>query len=57
MLTWNDEGGVHVLRRNGSWLVTPGSGVSTYTDFDAPVGASYELRTWIGGERIDHLCS
>ncbi|MGB9359912.1 MAG: hypothetical protein WCC01_15295 [Acidimicrobiia bacterium] len=57
VLAWADEGGIHVLRRNGSWLTTPGSGVSTYTDVGAPAGASYELRTWLGGERIDRLCS
>lgn len=56
VLTWVDGGGTHVVRRNGSWLATPGSGVATYTDNSSPAGATYELRSWVNGNRIDTPC-
>lgn len=55
-LNWGDGGGSHVVRRNGSWLATPGSGTSSFTDPSSPSGSTYEIRTWANGERIDRLC-
>ena len=55
-LTWDDEGGRHVIRRNGSWLATLGKGVDTFVDRNAPNGATYELRTHTGQGRIDTPC-
>ena len=55
-LNWGDGGGSHVVRRNGSWLATPGSGTSSFTDPNSPDGATYEIRTWANGDRIDRLC-
>ena len=57
VVTWTDDGGLHVMRRDGSWLATPGEGVDTFVDVGGPAGASYELRTWTAGGRIDQLCS
>ena len=56
-ITWVDDGGTHVLRRDGSWLDTPGSGVDTYLDTPASSSARYELRSWAGGARIDTPCN
>ena len=56
VVTWTDDGGLHVMRRDGSWLATPGEGVDTFVDVGGPAGASYELRTWTAGGRIDQLC-
>ena len=55
-LNWGDGGGSHVVRRNGSWLATPGSGTSSFTDPSSPDGATYEIRTWANGDRIDRMC-
>jgi len=56
-LNWGDGGGSHVVRRNGSWLATPGAGTSSFTDPSSPDGATYEIRTWANGVRIDRLCA
>jgi hypothetical protein len=56
LITWFDDGGTHVIRRNGSWLATPGSGVDQYLDTAAPAGAQYVLRTWVSGVRTDWTC-
>lgn len=53
---WIDNGGSHVVRRDGAWLATPGSGVAAYVDRSAPSGATYEVRTWRGGQRFDRGC-
>ena len=45
-LTWIDDGGKHIIRRDGDWLATPGVGASSYTDTESPAGSDYELRTW-----------
>lgn len=55
-LNWGDGGGSHVVRRNGLWLATPGLGTSSFTDPSSPDGATYEIRTWANGDRIDRLC-
>ena len=55
-LTWSDDGGVHVVRRNGRWLATPGAGTDTFVDSTAPAGASYVIRTWVDGSRTDRSC-
>ena len=55
-IRWVDEGGSHIVRRNGNWLASLGSGVSTYVDRPAPAGATYEVRTWLDGRRIDRRC-
>ncbi len=44
-LKWADDGGVHIIRRNGSWLATPGPNVSSYVDTNPFNGASYLVRT------------
>lgn len=53
---WIDNGGNHVVRRNGSWLASPGRGTTSYVDRSAPSGATYQVRTWLDGERIDRDC-
>lgn len=55
-LTWEDDGGRHVVRRNGSWLATPGRNVATYTDNNAPAGATYVIRTRVDGVATDRNC-
>ena len=54
---WIDNGGSHVVRRNGAWLASPGSGVAAYTDGSATSGSTYEVRTWRDGQRYDRSCS
>ena len=56
-ITWVDNGGIHVLRRDGSWLATPGSGSTSYVDDPTPPNAVYELRSWVGGTRTDTTCT
>ena len=56
-LDWVDDGGRHVIRRNGSWLRTVGSNVDTYTDQNAPAGATYLIRTRRNGTLVDTPCS
>ena len=55
-IRWRDDGGNHVVRRNGSWLASPGYGTSSYVDRSAPTGATYEVRTWLDGVRTDRPC-
>jgi hypothetical protein len=55
-LTWTDDGGVHVVRRNGGWLTTPGANSSSYVDAGAPAGANYVIRTWLDGAPSDRDC-
>ncbi len=55
-LTWADNGGIHIVRRNGSWLASPGSGVDTYVDTNAPADATYLIRTWLDTESTDTDC-
>ncbi len=55
-LTWADNGGIHIVRRNGSWLASPGSGVDTYLDTNAPADATYLIRTWLDTESTDTDC-
>lgn len=55
-LTWADDGGSHVLRRNGSWLASPGSDTSTYVDQNPIPGAAYLVRTRIGDSVTDRSC-
>ncbi len=57
VISWVDDGGRHVIRRDGNWIATPGVGVSSYTDSNAVVGATYELRTFVTGTRIDQPCA
>jgi len=56
-LSWLDDGGKHIIRRNGSWLATPGVGADSHVDTNAPAGAAYELRTWNAGVRVDVACT
>ena len=45
VLTWADDGGRHIVRRDGRWLATPGSDTDSFID-DSPVdGAAYLIRT------------
>ncbi len=55
-LQWLDEGGTHVLRRNGRWLATPGRDTSSYVDESSPAGASYVVRTWLASKSTDRSC-
>ena len=55
-LSWVDEGGVHVVRRDDAYLATAGTGVAGFIDANAPVGASYVVRTWTGTQYSDRPC-
>ena len=55
-LTWGDDGGRHVIRRDGGWLATPGTGVDRYVDVGAPEGATYVVRTRLDGSVTDRTC-
>jgi hypothetical protein len=55
-LTWNASGRTEVVRRNGSWLATPPKNAGTYTDTNAPSGASYLIRTWTSAGAVDTGC-
>ncbi len=57
VISWTDDGGTHVLRRDGRWLATPGDGVDRFVDLGGPDGAQYELRTWVDDVRIDTDCA
>ncbi len=56
-LRWNDDGGDHVVRRNGDWLTSLGQDVRVFVDRSAPAGASYVIRTWVGDTYRDRTCS
>ena len=56
-LAWTDEGGRHVVRRNGDWLATLGAAVSSFIDNDAPPDAEYLIRTRVDGTSTDRRCS
>lgn len=56
-LTWVDDGGRHVIRRNDDWLATPGTNTSTFVDVDAPAGAEYVVRTRNGDSTTDRTCA
>jgi hypothetical protein len=56
-LSWLDDGGFHVIRRNGKWLARGGTGVSSYVDENAPAGATYVVRTWVSGVSSDRSCT
>lgn len=58
-LTWPDDGGRHVIRRNGRWLATPGAGTSTFADTAPLEDATYLVRTRFsgGGGSIDRECA
>ena len=43
-LRWEDIGGTNILRRNGSYLASAGSGSSLWVDQDAPDDATYLVR-------------
>lgn len=53
---WIDDGGSHVLRRNGDWLTTPGPGTDQYVDDPAPQDSTYELRTRESDELTETSC-
>ncbi len=55
-LEWTDDGGRHIIRRNGDWLATAGRGVDTFVDDDAPNNASYLIRTRDGNSVVDTTC-
>lgn len=55
-ITWTDNGGSHVLRRNGGWLTSPGSNIDTFIDPSSPPGATYELRTRENGSLTETTC-
>lgn len=55
-LSWEDNGGTHIIRVNGSWLATLGSNVSHFIDVDGPVDAVYELRTHFPESRSRVAC-
>ncbi len=56
-LRWTDDGGRHIIRRNGSWLRTLGSDVDSFVDNNAPAGATYVVKTRGNGDVIDTPCS
>ena len=56
-LRWTDDGGRHIIRRNGSWLTTAGAGVDSYVDRNAPAGATYVVKTRGNGDVVDTRCS
>lgn len=56
-LEWADNGAEFVVRRNGQWLATPGTRVTTYTDSNAPSGATYEVKAWKAGGVSTWPCS
>lgn len=56
VLSWDDDGGNHVLRRDDQWLATPGPGTSSFVDLDGLATSTYELRTFSGGNREDLQC-
>ncbi|MCB0992556.1 MAG: hypothetical protein KDB16_16370, partial [Acidimicrobiales bacterium] len=56
VLTWTDDGGRHVVRRDGSWLATPGQGESTFIDTAPHPDALYVIRTWNDGQTTDRTC-
>ena len=57
LLTWEDDGGTHIVRRNGDWLATPGAGVSRFVDTDPVAGATYLIRTRAGTSFSDRSCA
>ncbi len=56
VLSWTDDGGLHVVRRDGRWLATPGRGTATYTDLQPGDAGEYTIRTWTPGGRLEHAC-
>ncbi len=56
-LRWTDDGGRHIIRRNGSWLRTVGSDVDSFVDNNAPAGATYVVKTRGNGDVVDTPCS
>ena len=56
VLDWQDNGGRHIIRRNGNWIATPGEGSSSYTDLSAPANATYLVRTRSGASVTDREC-
>ena len=56
-LTWADEGGSHVVRRNDRWVASPGRDVSTFTRTNEPAGSTWVIRTWANGASTDRICT
>lgn len=56
-LSWLDDGGHHVIRRNNKWLAKAGTGTSSFVDQNAPAGATYVVRTWKSGTSSDRNCT
>lgn len=46
-----------MVRRNGSWLATPGSKVSSYVDTNPPAGATYVLKSWGANGTTTETCT
>ena len=46
-----------IIRRNGFWLATAAVGSTSFTDFVAPNGATYVVRTRPGGVSTDIACT
>jgi hypothetical protein len=57
VLTWTDNGGTYVVRRDGRWLATVGKGVDHYVDASPSVDPTYLIREWTGDVRTDIPCS
>ena len=58
VLTWADDGGRHIVRRNGLWLATPGRGVSTFVDDSPTKDGEYLIRTRTNDGRVlDRDCA
>lgn len=55
-LRWPDQGGRHIVRRNGKWLQTLPTGVTSFVDESAPDDASYIIRFRIRGVATDLDC-
>ena len=56
-LSWDDNGGTHVVRRNGDWLSTPGAGTSSFVDQNPIDGGTYVVRTFADNGRTDRQCT
>lgn len=57
VVSWDDDGGFHVIRLNGDWLSTPGNGQSSFVHNGGPANGTYVVRTFSGNSSTDRSCS
>ncbi len=55
-LSWSDDGGKHIVRRNGKWLATPGAGTSSFVDTNPIQDGTYLIRTRTAVLTTDRVC-